>query len=67
MKKIIYLIQVILLLSYCGPKQDEVERIIENGVEVIVNHLEPYQIGNISSFILEEIFKIDTAEDEIGK
>jgi len=42
-----------------------VDRIIEDGVEVVINHLEPYQTGNISSFNLEEIFKIDTEKDEI--
>ena len=65
MKRIIYLIQIILILSYCGPKQEKVDRIIEDGVEVVINHLEPYKIGNISSFSLEEVLKIDTEEDEI--
>jgi len=35
-------------------------------VEVVVNHLEPYKIGEKSSFVLEEIFKIDTEKDEIA-
>ena len=65
MKKLICLVFILSLFSYCGPKQDKVERIIEDGVEVVINHLEPYQTGNISSFNLEEIFKIDTEEDEI--
>lgn len=55
---------VILLIS-CGPKKEQVDRIIENGVEVVLNHLEPYRIGDVSTFDLEEIFKIDTEEDEI--
>jgi len=66
MKKLIFLIIIVSLLLYCGPKQEKVEKIMEGGVEVVINHLEPYQIGNISSFNLEEIFKIDTEEDEIA-
>jgi len=66
MKKLIFLIIIVSLLLYCGPKQEKVEKIMEGGVEVVINHLEPYQIGNISSFNLEEIFNIDTEEDEIA-
>jgi len=66
MKKRVLLITILSLSIYCGPKQYEVERVIEDGVEVIINHLDPYQIGGVSSFSLEEIFKIDTEEDEIA-
>ena len=65
MKKFIYLILILFLFFCCAPKQEKVDRIIEDGVEVVINHLEPYQTGNISSFNLEEIFKIDTEKDEI--
>ncbi|MCP2604757.1 6-bladed beta-propeller [Candidatus Aminicenantes bacterium AH-873-B07] len=41
------------------------ERIVEDSVEVVINHLKPYKIGNKSSFTLEEIFKIDTEDTEI--
>ncbi len=66
MKKTMYLILITLILSYCGTQQEKVDKIIEDGVEVVINHLEPYQIGNISSFTLEEILKIDTEEDKIS-
>jgi len=66
MKKLVYLIIILSLSFHCGPKQDEVERIFEDGVEVVINHLEPYKIGNISSFSLEEALKIDTEDDEIA-
>lgn len=56
---------LIFIFSYCGPKQEKVEKIIEDGMEVVINHFKPYQIGDISSFTLEEIFKIDTEEAEI--
>jgi hypothetical protein len=65
MNKLIISLLVILITVCCGPKQEKVDRIIEDGVEVVFNHLEPYQIGVISSFSLEEVFKVDTEEDEI--
>lgn len=66
MKKLLYLILFLALIYSCGPKQDQVERIIEDGVEVIINHLEPYKIGSQSSLMLEEILNIDTEDDEIA-
>ncbi len=68
MEKPASLICLLCLLICCGPKQDEVERVIENGVEVVINHLEPYEIkGESGNLILEEIFAIDTEKDEIAE
>ena len=59
---------VLLAYLYYGPKQEKIEKIIENGVEVVINHLEPYQIkGELSSLVLEEELSIDFASDEIGE
>ena len=66
MKKIFLLISILSLLIHCGPKQEEVDRIMEDGVKVVLNHLEPYKISDQNSLILEEILKIDTEEDEIS-
>jgi 6-bladed beta-propeller len=57
----------LLLMAYCSPKQDKVERRIENGVDVVINHLEPYHIGGAVNLALEEMFHIDTENNEIGK
>jgi len=68
MKKIIYLALIITIFLCCVHKQEKVERIIEDGVEVIVNHLEPYKIkGEPSTLHLEEEFTIDTGRDEIAE
>jgi len=57
MKKIIYLALILTILLCCVHKQEKVERIIEDGVEVIINHLEPYKIkGEPSTLNLEEEF-----------
>lgn len=44
MKKLLYLVSILLIFSCCGQRQQKVEKIMEDGVEVIVNHFEPYQI-----------------------
>ena len=41
---------------------------MENGVEVVINHLEPYSLPGVpSKLTLEEIFSIDTEKEEIVK
>jgi len=57
----------IFLFANCGPRQDKVERKIENGVEIVVNHLEPYRINGAGTPALEEIFHIDSENSEIEK
>ncbi len=67
MKKIIYLALSLTILLCCVHKGEKVERIIEDGVEVIVNHLEPYKIkGEPTALHLEEEFTIDTEKDDIA-
>jgi hypothetical protein len=68
MKKLIYLILILSLFLFCGPKQEKVERIMEDGVEIIINHVEPYRIkGEPSTFTLEEEFVIDLERDDIAE
>jgi hypothetical protein len=68
MKKIFLSILILLLLIFCGPKQEEVERIMEDGVEVVINHTEPYKItGEPSELNLEGIFEIDMEKEEIAE
>lgn len=68
MKKIIYLVLILSIFLYCIPKQEKIERIIENGVEVVINHIEPYRIkGELTSLSLEKEISIDTERDEIAE
>ena len=68
MRKFLFLFLCFVLFSSCEPKQDNIERVIEDGVEVIKNHLEPYKIsGESSSLIINEFFTIDTERDEIAE
>lgn len=67
MKKLIYLALILSIFLCCAPKQEKVEKIIEDGVEIVLNHIEPYKIkGEPSTFNLEEEFIIDTEKDEIA-
>jgi len=68
MKNLVLVIVILSLSFHCGPKQDEVEKTIEDGVEVVINHFEPYKVkGEPSDLVLEEEFTIDTEKDEIGE
>ncbi|MGD8535924.1 MAG: 6-bladed beta-propeller [Candidatus Aminicenantes bacterium] len=66
MKKIKFLPLILVVFFCCGPKQDEVERFMEEGVEVIVNHLEPHLIkGELNTLHLEEEFTIDFEREDL--
>jgi hypothetical protein len=59
---------VILMISFCAPKPETIEKIMENGVEVILNHLEPYRLENQPvSFVLEEEFVIDFEREDLAE
>jgi hypothetical protein len=68
MRKALYAILSMLILFSCGPVMQEVERIYEEGVEVVLNHLEPYKIKNdFTDFDFHEEFSIDFGSEEIGE
>jgi len=68
----IFLISLFLSIAVicvsCSPKQEKVERYMEDGVEVVVNHLEPYKIeGESNSFEITEDFRMDLEPEEIAE
>jgi len=66
MKKLIHLILIISFFIYCGTKQEKVERIMEDGVEVVLNHLEPHRIkGELNTLNLDQEFTIDFERDDL--
>lgn len=51
----------------CQDKEADIERFMEDGVEVVLNHVEPYQVkGEPSNLILEKVFSFDTENDDIA-
>jgi hypothetical protein len=56
------------LLTSCGSRQPQVDRIHEGGVEVVINHIEPYRLkGQPSTFSLEKAFSIDTERTDLAE
>jgi hypothetical protein len=59
---------IFICLAGCGGKRSAVERTTENGVEVVLNHLEPYKSpGRPTSLTLQEITAVDTESDSVAK
>jgi hypothetical protein len=68
MKKLIFLLSISILFIQCVTKTGKVEKFEEQGVEVILNHLEPYIIeGEPTHLTLEKEFAIDFARDDLGE
>ena len=65
---IVLFISVFIIFVSCRQKQDKVERIVEDGVEVVINHLEPYKIkGEPSNLYIEEESIIDFERDDLAE
>ena len=68
MKKLIFLFVIIAISIYCSPKSKQLEKFMEGGVEVVLNHVEPYKIkGEPAILSLEKQFSIDFARGDIGE
>ena len=68
MKKLIILLFCLTVLITCSPKPEEAEKIMEDGVEVVLNRLESYQLpGEPSRLDLEEVLVIDTEREDLAQ
>lgn len=57
-----------LVFSFCRPKQAQVEKVTEGGIEVVINHQEPHRMkGEPGTFSLEEEFRIDTESEDLAE
>jgi len=60
MRQFLFCLSGIALLLACCGKQPPVEKIVEGGVEVVLNHYEPYEVrGEPSHLSLREEIRID--------
>jgi hypothetical protein len=67
MKKSFVLLSCFFLLFGCQ-KQYKIDKTREDGVEVVLNHLQPYMIkGEPSTPVLEKDFSIDTEREDLLK
>jgi len=61
-------ISAIILSLSCGPGQPKVEKITEDGIEVVINRRDPYQMkGEPSSFELQKEVTIDTEGKDLAE
>lgn len=68
MKRVCRCLLGIVLLASCGSNQAQIDRTREGGVEVVINHVEPYRIkGQPSTFSLEKVFSIDTERTDLAE
>ena len=67
LRKYVLIVCCPIIFLSCGEKRDKVERNYENGVEIVLNHLEPYKTPGMRSLVLEELFRIDSENSEIVK
>src|SRR4030042_4172135 len=67
MNKQITLILLLFCIGACAPTQSHVERTIENGVEVVVNHKQPYILKDEpTNLSLQEELIIDLEKENIA-
>ncbi len=65
MRKIASLFAGLLVLVACGSRSPKIDKVYEDGVEVILNHIEPYQIrGRLAVCTVEEELRIDLEKPE---
>lgn len=68
MKKQLVLFGILAFSLLCSPKSEQIEKYLEDGVEVVVNHLEPYKIKEEpASLTLKKDFTIDFSGDDVGE
>jgi hypothetical protein len=68
MKRTILLSLVFLVLASCSSRQQKIDKTTDEGVEVVLNHLEPYAIKGVASRLVQEKeFSIDTEDEDIAQ
>jgi len=66
MRRLLISLIAISFLASCGDKQPQVDRVFQDGVEVVLNHAEPYRVpGQPSVLSLEMEFAIDAEDPEL--
>ncbi len=64
---LLVLCSVIALTGSCGEKAAEVARSLEDGVEVVLNPLQPYELpGQPHALALEKEYSVDTEADAVS-
>ena len=68
MKRITLCIFGIAICVSCGHKQPQIDRVYEEGVEIVLNHTQPYRVkGAPVSLSLEQELAIDTERSDLAE
>jgi hypothetical protein len=63
----LFILFISVFIFSCSPKI-QIERVYEDGVEIVINHLEPYHLqGEPSTFDLEPVLTIDLERDDLAE
>jgi hypothetical protein len=66
MRKSLYVLLGIGFLASCAGREPQVDKVMEDGVEVVLNHLDPYKIkGQPSTMSLEKVLSIDLERADV--
>jgi hypothetical protein len=68
MKKRMLFSLILLVLAGCSSHKQKIDKTTDEGVEVVLNHFEPYVIKGVPSrLVLEMEFSIDTEDEQIAQ
>lgn len=68
MKRAVFLCLFVVLLTACSSRESRIEKTIEDGVEIVLNRTEPYEVDNEQSgFSLQRLFSIDSEEEKYAE
>lgn len=68
MKKTAWIAVLLLLVAGCGRQENQVEKVIEDGIEVVLNRAEPYKLPDVRRPVsLEGEWDIDLEDEGVSK
>jgi hypothetical protein len=68
MKKTVWFAMLLLVINGCGRQENRVKKVMENGIEVVLNETEPYDLPDVQRpTMLEEQLVIDLEDEGISQ
>jgi hypothetical protein len=68
MKKTAWLAVFLLVIAGCSRQENQVEKVIEDGIEVVLNGMEPYKFPDVQSPVrMNEEWVIDLEDENVSK
>ena len=68
MKKTVWFALLLIVLAGCGRQESRVEKVMEEGIEVVLNGTDPYELpGMRNAYDLEEEWVIDLEAEDVAQ